>query len=253
MISNSAMKLLNISVQGASHVATGRECQDASGCYRSPDGRMSAVVVSDGHGGSAYPNSATGARLAVEVTLQMLKSFCSNTAVRPDEKQIEQLCRSIVANWTMWVGADGEGEISTYGCTLIAYALTDTYWFALQIGDGRCCILNHRNKWRQPIPSDDRCILNLTTSLCGEDAGRSFRYVSGVKRPKAVMLCSDGVDGTFGSGALLYNFYNQVLRTLRMEGFGALKDQLPGVLRHYSATSSKDDMSLALLVPGEGY
>lgn len=246
------MKLLNISVRGASHIADGRVCQDASGCYEAADGSVSAVVVSDGHGGAPYPNSAIGARMAVAVTLDLIKEFCAGTPTRPDDRQIEHLCHSIVANWTAAVSADGKGEISSYGCTLIAYALTPDYWLALQIGDGHCCILNHRNKWRQPVPGDDRCILNVTTSLCGEDAGRCFRHCSGVRRPRAVVLCSDGVDGTFGSGPLLYNFYNQMLRTLRFEGFGALKEQLPGVLTHYSAIGSKDDMSVALMVPGRG-
>lgn len=211
---------------------------------------MAILAVADGHGGDPYPNSATGARLVCDVALNMLREFCTRTLSKPGDAEIERLCHSIVANWTIAVNADARGDVQSYGCTLIAFAITPAFWVAVQIGDGRLCLLNHRGKWRQPVPWDDRCILNLTTSMANEDAALSFRHSCGVRRPKAVVLCSDGVDGTFGSGKLLYNFYTRILRSVYDEGFAQVRAQLPHVLSHYSAVGSRDDMSLALLLTG---
>ena len=120
----------------------------------------------------------------------------------------------------------------------------------LQIGDGRCVVLNKANEWSQPIPWDDRCMLNMTTSLCDEDAINEFRFAYGdaESMPKAVFLCSDGVDGTFGSGDLLYGFYANIMKSICDDGIEKVATQLPEVLSHYSREVSKDDMSIAFML-----
>ena len=120
----------------------------------------------------------------------------------------------------------------------------------LQIGDGRCVVLNKANEWSQPIPWDDRCMLNMTTSLCDEDAVNEFRFAYGdaESMPKAVFICSDGVDGTFGSGDLLYGFYANIMKSVCDDGIEKVTTQLPDVLSHYSRTVSKDDMSIAFML-----
>jgi serine/threonine protein phosphatase PrpC len=72
---------------------------------------------------------------------------------------------------------EGKSLEKQYGCTLMAYVQTKTYWFAFHLGDGKCiAFYDDDNVWNEPIPWDDRCFLNKTTSICDSDAINEFRY-----------------------------------------------------------------------------
>lgn len=243
----------NQTVRGASHADAGGKCQDASLSWTAED--MAIIIVSDGHGGERHRNSAVGAGLACQITMRHLREFCNNVGLgwlmHNPKNAIRRLCISILAEWIYEISnmQDG-GDIISYGCTLIAYVQTRHFWLALQIGDGRCVVLDKAGEWSQPIPWDDRCMLNITTSLCDEDAVNEFRFAYGdaESTPKAVFLCSDGVDGTFGSGDLLYGFYANIMKSIGDDGIGKVIAQLPEVLYHYSRKVSKDDMSIAFVL-----
>lgn len=143
-----------------------------------------------------------------------------------------------------------EGFEKTYGCTLMAYVQTKDYWFAFHIGDGKCVTL-HRdgNKitWKQPIPWDERCFLNKTTSICDSNALEEFRYCyqGNGSFPKAVFLGSDGLDDTYGDGERLASFYMKMYQELAKSGRDCVKRMLEEDLPVISQRGSKDDMSIA--------
>lgn len=58
----------------------------------------------------------------------------------------------------------------------MCYVATKSYWFAFHIGDGKCIAYDIEGNWYEPIPWDDRCFLNKTTSLCDSIALDEFRY-----------------------------------------------------------------------------
>lgn len=241
------------SVRGAGHVSAGKECQDYSLTLALTDSDLdiSIAVVSDGHGGERYSRSAEGAMAACLVAANTLMDF-AHTSMIFETKKIDRMVRqrianSILAGWAGWVG-HGNNDIHKFGCTLVAYLQTPWYWLALQIGDGRLAMLKSSGKWIQPIPWDDRCILNFTTSMCDENANQEFRFAVGNCRPRAVFIGSDGIDGTFGTGVKLYNFYSHILKSIREEGLEIVTDELPEVLSHYSEIGSKDDMSVAAII-----
>ncbi|MBP3253592.1 MAG: protein phosphatase 2C domain-containing protein [Bacteroidales bacterium] len=136
-----------------------------------------------------------------------------------------------------------------YGCTLIAYVQSETYWFAFQIGDGKCISFMQDIVYTEPVPWDDKCFLNKTTSLCDNAALEEIRYCfDGSKTfPVAVFLGSDGVDDSFGTTENLVNFYIQVLKMLDSEGFDATTQSLQKDLPVLSSIGSKDDMSVAFI------
>lgn len=244
---------MNSTVRGFSHTEDTKECQDYSMCWRDHESNLSIIVVSDGHGGKGYENSAIGSKTACTVAIESIRKLNEilPSNQRPTEEDMRTLCRCIVSRWIGQIEALVENttdSIKSYGCTLVAYAQTPNYWFALQIGDGRCAILNE--SWLQPIEWDDNCFLNFTTSLCDEDAYLEFRSVVGnsIRLPAAVFLCSDGVDGTFGSGEYLYHFFNHIIESIEAEGETTVYEQLPEVLSHYSSVGSKDDMSIAFIL-----
>lgn len=140
----------------------------------------------------------------------------------------------------------------TYGCTLMAYVQTPTYWFAFHIGDGkmvRMSIVNRVLNCDQPVPWDNKCFLNKTTSICDTDALDEFRYCyqGDGTFPSAMFLGSDGLDDSYGDGEQLYNFYvnlfKQIAKSGKTEACNVLKRSLPKI----SKIASKDDMSVACI------
>lgn len=138
----------------------------------------------------------------------------------------------------------------TYGCTLMAYVQTPTYWFAFHLGDGKCVLMRLENQklvCEQPIPWDEKCFLNKTTSLCDSNALEEFRYCyqGNGEFPQAVFLGSDGVDDSYGDGENLNDFYIRLFKLIIRKGEQAAAKELRKSLPLISKIGSKDDMSVA--------
>ena len=138
----------------------------------------------------------------------------------------------------------------TYGCTLMAYVQTANYWLAFQIGDGKCVSLTKSHdklECTKPVPWDERCFLNKTTSLCDSQAIDGFRYCyqGDGNFPLAVFLGSDGIDDTYGDEEGLYNFYIELYKLILQKGAKEAKKELKKSLPIISKHGSKDDMSIA--------
>lgn len=137
-----------------------------------------------------------------------------------------------------------------YGCTLMAYVQTSTYWFAFQIGDGKCLSFHMQDDtltWQEPVLWDEACFLNTTTSICDSNAIEEFRYsyCGDGTFPFAVFLGSDGVDDSYGTSENLATFYQQLLQEManktQQEMISVLEESLPTISR----IGSQDDMSIA--------
>ena len=187
------------------------------------------------------------------------------------EKVMRQLFSSIIYNWREKILSHAtsnpltESEVSvvpqkaqqeftnnighekTYGCTLMCYAQTTDYWLAFHIGDGKCIAFDGEGKWSEPIPWDDQCFLNKTTSLCDSDAIDKFRfcYAGDGLFPLSVFLGSDGIDDSFGETPNMINFYIQILKTIVNSSVDEARNSLEEALPELSKIGSKDDMSVA--------
>ncbi len=137
----------------------------------------------------------------------------------------------------------------TYGCTLMAYVCTPTYWFAFHLGDGKCISFDNDANWKEPIPWDDRCFLNRTTSLCDSDAINEFRYCyeGDGNFPIVTFLGSDGMDDSFGEESNLVNFYVQVAKSIAAAGIDNVAKDIVETLPQLSKIGSQDDMSIAFI------
>ena len=244
----------NTTVTGARHSATGKPCQDASLTWHDEANDITIAVVSDGHGGERYVHSDRGARFACEVALDVLKEMAADTGFALEElfkpANLHQLTGCIVSQWMGRVEAELNGESSeTYGCTLIAYLKRGEQWMAMQIGDGSFVVQNADGEWMQPIPWDDRCFLNMTTSMCDRDAAAEFRFASSIDTGEigAAFLVTDGIDGTLGKDSDLYDFFQQILNDMKNEAKGCayVQELMPEILDHFSRVGCGDDMSIA--------
>ena len=277
------MLTFNQTCIGFSHLASGKPCQDASYCETSD--RMSIAIVSDGHGGAIHSRSDVGAQMALRAAQYVIDNNPLTSwwdpYIRPalfDE--IVRTWRDLVTEHYNMIRAldkidntllfedvilENSQEINIlYGCTLMVACVHPDGWFAFQIGDGKCVTINQiqtcpdssednstfniQKMVAEPIPADDRCFLNMTTSLCDPNATNEFRFCGGNKKttPVAIFLGSDGIDNSWGTEQALHNFYIEVLKhcTSAEDVTRDLAEALPRL----SQAGSQDDMSIAAIV-----
>ncbi|MDR3334852.1 MAG: protein phosphatase 2C domain-containing protein [Treponema sp.] len=275
-----AYKAFAGSTIGASHLKEGTACQDYSLAFT--DGLMAVAVLADGHGGADYFRSDRGSRFAVESALEGIREFIrirgEIQTAPPEQTEYEHLLRhlvkNILASWYGKVEADYTRDppkpeemekVSekkkqryqdkdalylhhAYGTTLIAVAISADYWFGLHIGDGKCVALYPDGSFQQPIPWDKRCFLNITTSLCDDDAAETCRIYFGLEKPVAVFIGSDGVDDSYPfneNEQYLYHLYQTIALTFADEGFETAYQHVQDFLPALTGKGSGDDLSIA--------
>ncbi len=159
---------------------------------------------------------------------------------------------SLNASWSEAFERGDELE-KVYGCTLMCFAQTPNYWFAFHIGDGKCIAFDDTGNWSEPIPWDERCFLNKTTSLCDSSAIDEFRYCYNGNGtfPMSVFLGSDGIDDSFGETENMVNFYIQILKEIVNTSHETAQSSIEETLPQLSKIGSQDDMSIACLYNDE--
>ena len=269
-------RTFHLTVIGATHIKNGTVCQDFSLSCELPDRRIS--VVCDGHGGADYFRSDRGSKLAAAAFTDCMENpdLIAALSAAATEKQrksrIEQLIKSIIARWNSLVEQDmrqhpfdedelsgvsekarrryeaGERLQAAYGTTLIGAVLAEDFWLGLQIGDGKCVVVSETGEFTQPIPWDEECFLNVTTSLCDENAAKEFRFCFSRTLPAAVFIGSDGIDDCFAGDERLYDFYRVTLKSFAQTDEETAVAQLKEYLPTLSEKGSGDDMSVGILV-----
>ena len=121
----------------------------------------------------------------------------------------------------------------------------------MQIGDGKCVVFGRDGEECEPIPWDDKCFLNITTSICDFNAGSEFRYYFGREMPAAVFAGSDGIDDSFKNERHLHNFYRVVLTSFAAKSASFAARELEQYLPNLSARGSADDMSVGCVLDVE--
>lgn len=264
------------SEQGYNHIKSDKVCQDSSGCYS--DNSMAVVVVADGHGSDNYPRTDRGSSFAVEATITAVREFIktveeSAVDISTDsEAYLEQLAKNILANWYAAVDADlekypfsdeelskvsekykkrymsGQSQEKTYGTTLITACQTKNYWFGLQIGDGKCVCISQDGFMYEPIPWDEDCQANITTSICDSEAIEEFRYFFTRECPIATLMGTDGIDDSYANTEEMYVLYRSILAIFAEHGRETGEAEIQAFLPGLSRKGSGDDVSIAGMV-----
>lgn len=141
----------------------------------------------------------------------------------------------------------GERLEHVYGTTLIAGLLTESYLLLLQQGDGRCAVFANDGEVTQPIPWDDKCFANVTTSLCDEDAIERCRYyVEDVRNHpvSAVLATSDGIEDSFFDMDQVHAYFREQLIYAAKNGVPELQERLNCSLPEFSEKGSNDDVTI---------
>ncbi|MCL2185139.1 MAG: protein phosphatase 2C domain-containing protein [Treponema sp.] len=147
-----------------------------------------------------------------------------------------------------------------YGATLIAAAITPDYWFGFHIGDGRFTVLYKDGKSEQPVPWDEKCYLNVTTSICDDDilerphGVRSYFSLNAKKEaPVAIYICTDGIDDNYPADekenkVQLTRLYRTISLAYADDGFENTNGQLKDLANNFATKGKGDDTSVGLLI-----
>lgn len=135
-----------------------------------------------------------------------------------------------------------------YGCTLIVYVVTEKFSFGMQIGDGKCVVIDQTGTVSEPIPWDEDCQMNVTTSICDSDASDEFRFFVTEEIPSAVFCGSDGIDDSYANVEEMYALYRSILKIFIEHGIDVGKSEIKEYLPVLTKRGSGDDVSIALIM-----
>lgn len=259
--------LLAVTCIGQSHIKHGTVCQDSSLCYEGENFRL--IAVSDGHGSSSFPRSERGSRAACRAALEACKAFAPWGVPEDREQGARRLCSDILARWTEIVLADyaaepfseevlegvsekyrehyrcGRHVEHAYGATLIAALELEGKVLAIRCGDGECITIDGQGRFATPIPWNEKCDVNVTTSLCDRDAIDEFRWVWLEEYPAAIWMGTDGVDNSYSVPEDLEEFYANLSVTAMDGGADRVREKLEQFLPMLTQRCSQDDLSVA--------
>ena len=274
-----AYELFCYSVQGASHIKSGIPCQDYGMKFENEDCKI--FVLCDGHGDSNCPRSDYGSRSLCEIAVEELQVFAKIIDIHEDLEEklmdkygvdeiVNQLVTSIFGKWSCRVNEHflqhplteneeamtsrmlplykkGERIEHVYGTTFIAGVMTENYLLLLHQGDGKCVVFGSDGISTEPIPWDDRCVANVTTSVCDIDAVQSCRYhIIDLKKDHiiACVLGSDGIDDSFSSMNLMHSFYRRELLYAASNGIEVFEQHMADTFPDLSKNGSGDDTTV---------
>ncbi len=267
--------------RGYNHINNDKVCEDSSDSYDEEE--LHICVVADGHGSDNYPRTDKGSDFAVRSAIECIQEFVSENTPEELVKDdgnilLKQLSEKILIKWNELVKEDYEkhpfieDELvnvsekyrqlylsendekkakKAYGTTLISYVVWKGCSFGLQIGDGKCVVVERDASFREPIPWDDECTFNITTSICDDNAAEEFRfYVSGTV-PAAVFCGSDGIDDSYTGMEEVYALYRSMLTILGEHGKEVFEKETEEYLPVLSKKGSGDDVSVAAIIDHE--
>ncbi|WP_347990345.1 PP2C family serine/threonine-protein phosphatase [Methylomonas sp. AM2-LC] len=260
--------ILAESVLGASHIRSNLPNQDAVAYYQPVEGELPLIVaVADGHGNALCTHSHLGAKFAVQVAIESVKTVLIDShdlSLSQTLTLTEALPKTISRSWYNKVdcyindnpeAALNNSEYLPFGTTLLVVCILKDCILYWQIGDGDIAIINEDNSIISPIPYDERLLGNDTTSLCNNNAWEDFRYaflplINTV--PKAIFLVSDGYKNSFKYSEGFHQALSDINDFIHTESAVWVKQELAGWLDEASQLGSGDDITLAIIYSSDG-
>jgi len=259
---------------GASHLRTGRPCEDAYALWSGSAGAdpCIAVAVADGHGDPRHDRSRTGAALAVDAVTAELVAFHRSYAIgNIPRRQFRasfkaDFPRLATRRWRELVMQDTQRQdenaetadpvFSRYGTTLMAALVVSDSLLLAQIGDGDIVLVRPGGQIEFPLPHDTVLAGNETYSLSSADAHLLWRTTTVDRGDGGVLLCAtDGISDSFAGAESeeFAVFVRSLADRIRTYGNEAVATAMSGWLDRFSVIASGDDMTLvwACILPRE--
>jgi hypothetical protein len=272
-------------VRGAIHVRQDKPCQDALHLKTASGsaGHYAIACVADGHGSDRCPHSDEGAQAAVLTASSLLASILDGPAPSGDAFSILSahkdiwLPKQLETQWKSAVKTIHEERerplineepfpYELYGTTLLALAATESFIFAMQIGDGDILMVDREAINREPTDVEaadyePRWVFppnfaagEDTYSLCMEQAWQYVRTIilpwDSAQGPQMFLLSTDGYANSFTSTSGFLKAGADIYKLLRENGMSYVEENLANWLTQSSVDGSGDDIAMALIVSG---
>ena len=250
--------IIGDSVRGAAHYRNNKPNQDAWAFVQNEV--CNVLAVADGHGSNKHTLSDIGAKLAVQVALELLNEF-AHADTGSNAKQIKQaadyLPSQLVQTWRAAVDEHDAGQTesakdrySLYGTTLIAALLSTHFALYLQIGDGDLLLLGKTGIY-SPLPKNPRLIANETYSLCEDKAlyhiELTLQFFDHNPPPELIFLATDGYSNSFTDTADFQQAVQDFQLQITTHGADKIQQCLADWLNETSEQGSGDDVTVAML------
>ncbi|PHV71012.1 hypothetical protein CS063_06665 [Sporanaerobium hydrogeniformans] len=263
-------KAIGESVQGASHLRSGKPCQDAL-LLESLEGQKLLCALADGHGSERCKYSKDGAELGVKVIHwfweELLKShsdlflyeFLSQTKDIDLPKALEKEWKQAVKAFHQKSGrqeAESDQELWTwYGSTLLFILVTKQLVFAMQLGDGDILAVFEGGETSWLLPYEKQYGTE-TYSLCQKNAWQYFRSFLAplsyyTTRPQLFLLSTDGYANSFISSEGFLQIGEDYLKLLKQKSSLYLESHLREWLEEATRCGSGDDITVAVIYTTE--
>lgn len=263
--------IIGRSVQGSSHKRSDTVRQDRFKRVQLNDGTV-ILAVADGHGSSACPYSDVGAKTAATVFCDVMKGIYEGSADNVEGMLTDlnregdtRLAKKIDIEWKKRIYErhlesnrpipEGNAQecrelvYRQYGTTLLGLLITESFCFALQLGDGDLAYVN--NNGFQRIIVGDKLLGVETHSLSKIDSWK--KVLTSVQRrtetealPCVYMMSTDGFANSFASESEFQKTCVEYFELLKIHGAKAVNENLDQWLSETSKFGCGDDITLVL-------
>lgn len=257
------------SVQGASHIRNGRECQDSLKKVIKDSGAV-ILSVADGHGSDSCPYSKTGSFAAVNVFCKIMGDYLDTYA---DQQEMlftflkregdTKIAQEIDAEWKRRIlrlharckrempldenrNKDKGAVYKLYGSTLLGLVMTEDFLFAFQLGDGDIVKVSENGVY--PVIEADKILGTETHSLSKSESWK--KAITRIRRreeneqlPAMYMLSSDGLSNSYKNDEAFQKTCMDYYALLKEYGVKAVSARLKTWLQETSEMGSGDDIT----------
>ena len=264
-----ARNVFGTSVQGASHVRSGRECQDSLR-FVGMDEDTVILAVADGHGSDACPYSREGAEAAVDIFCRIMAEYLDTYREQPEmlftflkRESDTKIAQTVEAEWKRRIlrvhaghkretpagedgGRDRDAVYRMYGSTLVGLVITSGFLFAFQLGDGD--IMEVSAAGVHNVIEADKILGTETHSLSRPDAWRKAVTAAvkiGGKRsgPVLYMLSTDGMANSYRDEDEFHKTCRDYYKLIKKHGAQAVEESLAQWLSETSSLGCGDDIT----------
>ncbi|MBD5516340.1 MAG: protein phosphatase 2C domain-containing protein [Lachnospiraceae bacterium] len=257
------------SVQGASHIRNGRECQDSLKKLEKDENTV-ILAVADGHGSDSCPYSKTGSYVAVNVFCKILGDYLETYDGQPEllltflkREGDTKVAQAIDAEWKRRIlkihanckretfsdaegNKDKEAIYKMYGSTLLGLVITKEFLFAFQLGDGD--IVKVSETGVQNIIEADKILGTETHSLSKAESWKKAitftkKQEEDERQSVMYMLSSDGLANSFKNDDEFKKTCNDYYTLLNEHGAKEVSDHLKIWLSETSELGCGDDIT----------
>lgn len=257
------------SVQGASHIRSGRECQDSLKKVVKESGPV-ILAVADGHGSDSCPYSKAGSFAAVNVFCKILGDYLETYAEQQEmlftflkREGDTKIAQEIDAEWKRKIlrlhtrckreipldadnNEDKEAVYRLYGSTLLGLVITEQFLFAFQLGDGDIVKVSENGVYH--MIEADKILGTETHSLSKAESWK--KAITLIRKreekesmPVMYMLSSDGLANSYRNDDEFKKTCMDYYILLKEHGVKAVSDQLKTWLQETSEMGCGDDIT----------